>query len=107
MSKDKKKGVDGIKGTRGSKSIERTKAVADVKGVKKVKKVSKVAAASGITKAQAASAITKANLGKIYSMIEEEASKLFSDATPESEKRLIVEEAVKMAIQAAALEEEE
>ena len=108
MAKKKDVKIGGVKRTKGATGVEQTESVGEVKGVKKARSVGGV---KGVGKAGAGGGklpITAAERDQLFQMINEEAEKMFegSSILPEEQKK-IVTDAVKMAVDASVIDEED
>ncbi|MCB0328872.1 MAG: hypothetical protein KDD70_04395 [Bdellovibrionales bacterium] len=103
--KDKKKGVTGIEKARKSSSIKQ------VESVEEVSKIGKVESVRGAGRAGAAAGLTPniryVDRDKLIGMVTEEAEKLFANSKLSADKKKIITEAVKMAIDSSLVPEEE
>ena len=101
---DKK--IEQVRSTKETSGVEGTEAVSGVSGVKATSAVSGVKRTGAVGKASLTTALTTSQRDKLFSMIHEEAEKVFA-ATPLSKsKRQTIESAVKMAIDAALVDDE-
>jgi hypothetical protein len=100
------KKIGGVKQTTQSDSVDGAESVDDVGSVKKAGGVGGV---SGTSRAgnRGTRTMTMADREKLFSMVSDEAEKLFKKGQIPAEQREVIEEAVKMAIDAGLLEEEE
>lgn len=98
--------ISGVDGLRGSHQIERLSGVESVEKTQKASAVSAVKRVGAAGRTGSISAITAANREAIYQMLHEEADKLFSKGSLSKDKREVVERAVKMAIDAVIVDEE-
>ncbi|MCB0336739.1 MAG: hypothetical protein KDD62_10555, partial [Bdellovibrionales bacterium] len=103
---DDDKKISGIKDKGKAAGIDRTQSVGDVKGVEAAEGISGVKATEATRGVSKTHALTAANRDSVRKMIEEEADKLFASGLIPKEQRAVVEEAVKMAIDAAIIDEE-
>lgn len=97
----KKSRIGEVRGATRPEGVQKTGAVSEVERAQKTAPVSgvrPVGAAAGI---RTAAAITAARRAQIFELIHEEADKLFANKTLPPEHRQIVEQAVKMTIDAA------
>ena len=102
----KKKGdkkIGGVKSAKVTTGIEGTQQVGEVSKVKKAAQVSAVKGAGAVKGARVDNQLSSADRDQIFDMIGEEAEKLFG----KSKQREVVENAVKMAIDAGIIDEEE
>ncbi|MCB0311394.1 MAG: hypothetical protein KDD42_09170 [Bdellovibrionales bacterium] len=108
MADDKKSGkIGGVRGTVGSTGVEKTGSVGEVD---KAKKASAVKGVKGVRQSGAARAtrtMSAAERQQLFRMIEEEADKLFGEGGLPQSQRKVVEDAVKMAVDAAILDDEQ
>lgn len=102
---DKKVGAVGSSGsTKGVKGTESVSEIEKVKGATSVKGVSRVSRVGG---AGALGAITLEQRDKLMSLVSEEAEKLAAQGVIPKSQRAIVEQAVKMVIDASLIESAE
>lgn len=98
--------IEQVRSTKETSGIESTEAVSGVSGVKATTGVGGVKRTGGVGKASLTTALTTSQRDKLFSMIHEEAEKVFA-ATPLSKtKRETIETAVKMAIDASLVDDE-
>ncbi|MGI6524302.1 MAG: hypothetical protein ACOX2O_03275 [Bdellovibrionota bacterium] len=105
-SKDKSSKVTGIKAPRVPTAIEQLSGVSSVEKTQKTSAISAVHGLSGTSRTHSINSITAANREVLHKMVHEEADKLFGKTQTPSQKREVIEKAVKMAIDAVAIEEE-
>jgi len=98
---DKKSRVGGVRGAAKPEDIQKTGAVSGVEQAKKTAPVVGVRAVGSAGSVGGAQALTSERRAQIFNLIQEEADKLFSGKTLPPGHRQIVEEAVKMTIDAA------
>ena len=98
--------VGGIRGTGSSERIERAGAVSEVEKAEKTGAVSGVRSVGSAGRTRAAGALTSERREVIHQMIREEADKLFGKGPLSGKSRSVIETAVKMAIDAAIVNEE-
>jgi hypothetical protein len=101
-NKDKKVGKVGASDS--TKGVKKTDAVTDVDKVKATSAVGKVTGVSGVGAAGAIGRITLEQRDKLMGIVSEEAAKLAAQGVIPASQREIVEQAVKMVID-ASLEE--
>lgn len=101
--KDKKNRVGGILGSSG---VRRASSVRDVEEVKKTGEISRVER-TGKSQRKITRLMSAAEREKLFQMINEEAEKLFGENGLPKEQREIVENAVRMAIDASIAEDED
>jgi hypothetical protein len=102
---DKKVGV--VQSTRQTTNVEGAGAVSNVGNVKATSAVGGIKRSSGITKERLTRSMSAAEREELFRMINEEADKMFgSEGVPEA-RRQVVETAVKMAIDAGIVVDEE
>lgn len=99
---DKK--IEGVKSTREAEKVSGAETVGGVTKVKGAEGVAGVGGVAGVSKRRATKVMSAAERMQIFSMINEEAEKLFGDL-PEDKKK-VVTDAVKMAISTGIIEEE-
>lgn len=96
----------------GVKNLKNAEAVKKAGGVSEVDSVDKTAATERVVKTrpsklQGTRVITSAEREKLFSMITEEADKMFESGVLPKEQKSIVETAVKQVIDASIIEEED
>ena len=101
---DKDKKVGKIGASDSTKGVKSTEAVSDVDKVKATSAVGRVTAVSGVGAAGAIGRITLDQRDRLMSIVSEEAAKLAAQGVIPHNQREIVEQAVKMVID-ASLEE--
>jgi hypothetical protein len=105
---DGKKGrIGGIRSATSTSGVKKTGAIATVEETKKASAVSGIRAAGAASSLRATRAISMAERAQLFELIHEEADKLLSGKNVPPQHKDIVEKAVKMTIDAAALLEEE
>jgi hypothetical protein len=105
--KNKDSKVKGIGSSKQSKEIERLRSVEDIKEIEKAKTVEAIKGAIGISGVRTTRSISPSEREHIFKMIQEEAEKLFPDGSIMSAKKEMIKSAVKMAIEAGILDEED
>ena len=103
----KKGRIGGIRSATSTSGIQKTGAISTVEETKKAAAVSGIRAAGAASGLRATRAISMAERAQLFEMIAEEADKLFSGKNIPPQHKQVVEQAVKMTIDAAALLEEE
>ncbi len=98
-NKDKKVGKVGASDS--TKGVKKTDAVTDVDKVKAASAVGKVAGVTGVGAAGAIGRITLEQRDKLMGIVSEEAAKLAAQGVIPASQREIVEQAVKMVIDAS------
>ena len=107
MADDKDGKIGGIGKAKSANQIEKTEQVDTVGGVKKAGKVSAVKGAGATSGAAGGQLLTPADREPLFKMIEEEAEKLFGkDSSIPQEQKDAIAKAVKMAVDAAIIDEE-
>ena len=101
---DKDKKVGKIGASDSTKGVKSTEAISDVDKVKATSAVGRVTAVSGVGAAGAIGRITLDQRDRLMSIVSEEAAKLAAQGVIPQNQREIVEQAVKMVID-ASLEE--
>lgn len=101
---DKEKKVGKVGASDSTKGVRSTEAVSDVDKVKATSAIGRVSAVSGVGAAGAIGRITLDQRDRLMSIVSEEASKLAAQGVIPPNQREIVEQAVKMVID-ASLEE--
>ncbi len=86
-----------------AKSVEGTEAVSGVRGVKATDAIGGVGRTTGVSGTKTTRTMSLAEREELFRMIDQEASKLFSDSSIPAAKRKVVESAVKMAIDASLM----
>lgn len=107
MAKDDDKKIGGVKGTKVTTAVEGTELVGSVTGVKATTGVGGVSGAGAVEKRRPTRTMTLAEREELFQMIDEEADKLFGDAGMTSAKRELVKTAVRMAVDAGILPEDD
>jgi hypothetical protein len=102
---DKK--VGGVSSTGETSAVDSTGAVSGVSEVKATGGVGAVKGAGSATRRQSTRAMTMEEREQLLKMINEEAEALFGKTGMSAEKRQIVENAVKMAVDSGLIEGEE
>ena len=105
--KGKKDRIGGVSGTGSSSGVDRTASVGDVQEVKKTGEVQGLQRSQQVGNRRTTRLMSAAEREKLFQMINEEAEKLFGENGLPKEQREIVENAVKMAIDASILDDEE
>lgn len=103
MADDKKDKVGGVSGKSETKKVEKSENVSGVKEVESASDVKGVGAVKGLSSVGDVYGIRNSNKEMLKKMISEEAEKLFASGLIPKEQREIVEQAVKMAVDAAAV----
>lgn len=104
--KDDKK-VGAVGSSESTKGVKSTESVSEVDKVKGAGAVKGVAGVSGISRTGALGAITLEQRDKLLSLVSEEAEKLARQGVIPKSQREIVEQAVKMVIDASIIEASE
>jgi uncharacterized protein (UPF0254 family) len=102
--KDKEKKVDKVGASDATKRVKSTEAVSEVDKVKGTYAVSKVSAVSGVGAASGIGKISLEQREKYMGMITEEAAKLTAEGVIPKSQKEVVEQAVKMFIDASLIE---
>lgn len=102
---DKK--IGGVESTREMTKVEGTEGVSGVEGVKKTSGVSGVGGVQGVSKRRPTRVMSFAEREQLFSMIQEEADKMFANANLSEEQRKVVTDAVKMAVDAGIVGDED
>jgi hypothetical protein len=102
--KDKDKTVGKVGASDSTKAVKSTEAVSDVDKVKATSAVGRVTGVSGVGATNAIGRISLEQRDKLMSIVSEEAAKLAAQGVIPASQREIVEQAVKMVID-ASLEE--
>ena len=102
---DKKIGKVG--GTQATRDVEQTESVKGIGGVAPTSGVGRVTGAGPIGKNRATRIMTLAEREQLLQMIDEEADKLFEGTGMSSAKKKVIAQAVKMAIDAGLVPNEE
>lgn len=101
--KNDDKKIGGIKSTTHAKGVESTEAVSGVSGVKATSAVGGVRGAAGIDRRKTTRLMSLAEREQLLRIVDEEAAKLFG----QSDGKKTVQSAVKMAIDAGLLTEDD
>jgi hypothetical protein len=104
MADDNKK-IGGVSGTSKAKGIEKTESVSEVEQVRKADSVSGVGGISDPAKRRATRAMTLAEREELFKMVDEEAKRMFGDSEFSEQHKQVVQQAVKMVIDAAVIDE--
>lgn len=104
---DKDKKIDKIGASDATKRVKSTEAVSDVEKVKGASAVSRVAGVTGVGGTHAIGKISLEQRDKLMGMVTEEAAKLAAQGVIPQSQREIVEQAVKMVIDATLIESAE
>ena len=107
MVKDKDGKIGGVRRTGTSQGIEKTEGVSEVSKTQKAKGVGKVKGSTASGSDRSTRVMTMAERQALFNMIEEEADKLFGKSGLSSEQKQVVQEAVKMAVDAAIVDDED
>ena len=99
--KDKDKTIGKVGASDSTKGVKSTEAVTDVEKVKATSAVGKIAGVSGVGAASAIGRITLEQREKLMGIVSEEAAKLAAQGVIPASQREIVEQAVKMVIDAS------
>lgn len=99
--------IRGVKGTETPETIQRAGAVSEVEKTQKTAPVAGVRAASALGKTRGVQALTAAQREAVFTMVHEEADRLFGKSGLSKKQRDVVEAAVKMAIDSVLLEEDD
>ena len=97
--------VHGISAPRVTTSVEQLSNVSEVEKTQKTAAVGAVHGVSGVSKTASARSIDFADREVIHKMIHEDADKLFGKGRMDKAKREVIETAVKMAVDAATIQE--
>ena len=107
VDNDSKKGrISGIKGTDSSKNIEKATGISEVDSVKKADSVSGAHQVGRVNKRRTTKLITASEREALFNMIDEEAEKLFGKSALSEEHKKVVQKAVKMAVDAATIDDD-
>ena len=106
---DKKKGsrISGVSSTGRSREVERTESIGDVEKVAPTTGVKGVGKAGSVGKRRSTRTMTYAEREELFNMIDQEADKLFKGGALSEERKKVVKEAVKMAVDAGIIDEED
>jgi len=99
--------VTGVKGAGMPEGIERTSAISEVEKAKKTAPVAGVRGLGALGKTRATRIMSSEEREAIFNQIQEEADKLFSKSGMSSKQRQVVETAVKMAVDAAIVDDDQ
>jgi len=103
--KDKK--VTGVSSAGQAKSVEGTESVGGVGGIKATSAVGGVRGAGAVSGTRLTRNMTLAEREELFRMIDQEADKLFAESGMTPAKRKVVESAVKMAIDAGLISDDD
>lgn len=103
--KDDKK-IGEVKSATETRKVESTEAISEVTKVKPTSGVTGVSRAYRVGKNRPTRIMTAAEREYLFSVIDEEANKLFGSGVLPKEKKEVVQKAVKMAVDAGLLDEE-
>ena len=104
---DKKSRVGGVRGPSSTKSVEATEEIGQVGKVKKAEGVGSARGAGAVGRRSNTRIMSLQEREDLFKMIHEEADKIFGKSGLPNSQRQIVEEAVKMAIDSALIDEDE
>jgi hypothetical protein len=112
MSEDKKmkigdKKVGKVSITTQASEIERTGAVDEVTAIKSATAVGAVGKSGGVGKRSGTRSMTLAERQQLFSMINEEADKIFAEGTPLAKQKDMLKQAVKMAVDAGIVDDDD
>ena len=108
MSKEKDdKKVGGIGGATKAKGVQRTREVEETEGVKGAEGVSGIKNVAGIGRTDGVKALSIQQRDRLMNLVQEEAAKLAASGMIPKSQRAIVEQAVKMVIDAAMIDSDE
>lgn len=105
MNDEENKKIGKIDQTRKSKSVSQVDSVGEIDRVKKADAVKGVKQTSQTAATSQTRAMTMAEREKLLTMVDDEAKKLFGNSKIPAKQKAIIEQAVKMAIDAAIVEE--
>jgi hypothetical protein len=103
---DKKGKVGGVQGAGGTKNIEKASEVSEVTKVEKAQSVSGTTRSGAIGRRKLTRTMTASERDALFSMIDEEAEKLFGTSGMSEETKEVARQAVKMAVDAATVDED-
>ena len=103
----KKKSIKGVDTTKATKNVDEASAISEIGGIKALSGVGKVAKSGVIQRSQITQNISASERDKLFRMINEETDKLCNDGTISPKSREVVENAVKMVVDAAIIDDEE
>ena len=104
---DKKKGkVGGVSGTDTTRNIDKAAGVSEVQEVKKTESVTGASRAGAVGRRKLTRTMSASERDALFSMIDEEADKLFGSSGMSEETKEVARQAVKMAVDAATLDED-
>lgn len=108
MSKEKDdKKVGGIGGATKAKGVQRTREVEETEGVKGAEGVGGVKNVAGVGRPDGVKAISIQQRERLMNLVQEEAAKLAAAGMIPKSQRAVVEQAVKMVIDAAMIDGED
>lgn len=103
-SKDNDKKVSGVTSSSSTKGVKATESVSEVGKVKEAAAVKGVAGVAGVGKAGALGSVSFEQRAKLMSIVSEETERLIAQGVIPKSQRDVVEQAVKMVIDASLLE---
>lgn len=106
MGNDDKKKIGGIGSTKQTGGVQKTGGVSEVDEVKKAEAVKGASAAGGVSKRRSTRTMTPSERDALFAMIDEEAEKLFGTSELSEEHKEVARKAVKMAVDAATIDDE-
>ncbi len=98
------KKISSVQGTESAKKIDSLDSVESVDKVRAAQSIGGVGAVGGVGKRQGTRIMSAAERQQLFDMVQDEADKLFKDLP--AERRKLVSDAVKMAIDSGSIEEE-
>lgn len=99
--------IGGVSGTGKSKAVERTENVDQVEQVKKADSIKGTGAVGRVGGRQATRVMSKSELEEFFKLVDQEAEKLFANSGFSKEHKDVVQQAVKMAVNASTIVEDE
>ena len=103
---DKKGKVGGVKGTDTTKNIEKATGVSEVQEVKKTEAVSGPTQTGQVGRRKLTRTMTAKERDALFSMIDEEAEKLFGNSGMDDETKEVARNAVRMVVDAAPVDDD-
>ena len=103
---DKKGKVGGVSGTSTTKNIEKASGVSEVEEVKKTEAVGGPTSTGPVGRRKLTRTMSASERDALLNIVDEEADKLFGKSGMSEETREVARQAVRMAIDGAAVEED-
>ena len=100
------KTIGGIKGPSRTKNVDETREIQRVSRVAPTGSIGKVGTVQGIGRRQATRTMSLEEREELFKMIDEEAERMFGNGVLSPERRSIVQQAVKMAVDSGLMEKD-